>query len=91
MSLTGNNETSKLQEFLGNLKDMEKQFGKISSDLNVNIGGNIEKIMKEHTYEEERKTKLNKKACNMQLAKDGSIRIVFDNPEDGRKFYKGEK
>lgn len=87
----GSNETGKLHEFLNGLKDMEKQFGKISSDLNINIGGNIEKIMKEHTYESERKTKINKKACTMQLAKDGSVRIVFDNPEDGSKFYKGDK
>ena len=85
------NETNKIQEFLSSITKMGKDFDKISSDLNMNMATNFEKIVKESLVEFEKRTKINKKPALVSLMKDGSIKIVFDNPEDGVKFAKGEK
>ena len=80
-----------LKTMLEGLKKAEKEMSKFGAGLTADLGNNLEKIMKEHTYEGEKKMKINKKAATVSLAKDGSLKIVFDNPEDAKKFYKGEK
>lgn len=86
-----NSETDKFKEMLAGLGKMQKDFSKFSSTLSSDLGGSFEKIMKESLVEFEKKTKINKKPATLSLMKDGSIKIVFDNPEDGIKFAKGEK
>lgn len=47
----------------------------------------FESITKKFNFVKEKKTKLNKMPATMMLTVDKSVLIVFDNPEDGEKFY----
>ena len=85
------NETDELKKFLSGLGQMEKDLTKMSSRLNTELGSNFEKIVNQQIYEGEKKMKINKKGATVQLAKDGSIRIVFDDSKDGLNFFNGKK
>lgn len=86
-----NNETADLHKFLDGFKKLEKDLTKFSTGLTSDLGGNMENIIKKHMTADEKKMKINKKPALVSLLNDGSLKIVFDNPEDGQKFFKGEK
>lgn len=86
-----NNETAALKDFLKGLGSMEKDLTKMSAVLNAKLTDNYETILNQHTYEGEKKGKVNKKPATMSLAKDGSIKIVFDDPKEGKKLFEGFK
>lgn len=86
-----NKETADLHKFLEGFKKIEKDLSKFSSNLTSGLGDNMENIIKKHMTADEKKMKINKKSALVSLLNDGSLKIVFDNPEDGKKFYKGEK
>lgn len=85
------NNISQLTDFLQGIKKMEKDFSKMGADLSANLGKDFEKIINEHMYEGEKRMKINKKEATISLAKDGSIKIVFDNSQDGKLFFEGKK
>lgn len=85
------NETEDIKKFLNNLKGMEAQFGSMSANLSSELGANFEKVLNSTLYDGEKRGKVNKMAATMRLAKDGSIKIEFDTPDDGRKFFKAFK
>lgn len=90
----GNKEADvvgQLNDMLSGLKKFEKDISKFGENMTSNLGDNLQDIIKQNMYEGEKKMKINKKQATVSLAKDGSLKIVFDNPEDAKKFYKGEK
>lgn len=89
--MVNNNGTAGFEQFLNGLGKMEKDLTKMSSRLNAEVMGNFEKIMNQQIYEGEKKMKINKKSATVSLAKDGSVKIVFDNPGDGKSFFEGKK
>ncbi len=86
-----NKETAGLENFLSGLRKLEKDIAKYSQNLTSDLGAGMENIIKKHMVAEEKKMKINKKPAKVSLLNDGSLHIVFENPEDGKKFYKGEK
>lgn len=87
----GNKETEQLRTFLTGLGKMERDLSQMSSKLNAELGGNFERVINSTIYEGEKRGKVNKKLATMYLAKDGSIKIQFDKPEDGKEFFKSFK
>lgn len=76
------------------LNDMRRNVDKMINDFHKTLGPNINKlgqIMKQAEFKKERKGKVNKCNATMFLANDNSVKIVFDNAEDGIKFFEGKK
>lgn len=84
-------ETDELKKFLNGLKGMEENLTKMSGKLHSELGSNFEKVLNSTMYDGEKKGKVNKMPAVMRLAKDGSVKIEFDKPEDGRTFFKSFK
>ncbi|MFI5404923.1 MAG: hypothetical protein ACHQ1D_00270 [Nitrososphaerales archaeon] len=69
------------------IEAMQKEMQKV---LNNNIG-KLSDVLKMAEYKSEKKGRVNKKMSTMYLAHDNSVRIKFDNPEDGEAFFNSFK
>ena len=83
-------ENNDFGSFLDGLKKAEKELNKMTSNMTSQLEGNFEKIMNSQMYDGEKKMRVNKKQATVYLAKDGSIKIVFDDITDGKKFFEGK-
>ena len=86
-----NNALAGLEKMITGLKQAEKDLSKMGANMGADLGINLEKIMKEHTYEGDKKMKVMGKKTTVSLAKDGSWKVVFDDVKEGIKIFKGEK
>lgn len=76
------------------LADIRQKAEKLQNDMKKTLGTQMDKladVMKKAEYPEQKRIKLNKLPATIMLGTDNSVKIVFDNPEDGKKFYEGKK
>lgn len=76
------------------LKDLQGQVDKMVKGLYKTMDfqtGKLKDAIKDLEFKEQKKGKINKKSATMFLAHDNSIRIIFDNPEDGINFFENIK
>lgn len=79
-----------IRENANPMNDLRARAVKMQKDLNKMLDGQMSKlsgVLRELEFKAQKKTKVNKMAATMFLGQDNSIRIVFDNPSDGEKFY----
>ena len=72
------------------LAELRTKAAQMEKDLKKTLGFQMNKlsdIMKQAGVVKEKKAKLLKKPCTMQLMSDDTIRILFDNIEDGKKMF----
>lgn len=76
---------------LNNLVDYASKMGdQVKKSLNSQIN-QFEKVIKQLESKKEKRGKINKMSGTMILGQDDSVKIVFDDPKDGIKFFEGIK
>lgn len=84
-----NNPIEDLGKFQGYLKDAETKFKKTLDQLQgADSFGKINNMIKQFDVDKEKKGLINKKKATIQLFKDKSIKIIFDNIADAEEFFK---
>lgn len=79
---------------MNGLNELKERAVQMQKDLKKTLSFQMDKlsdILKQVEFKQEKKTKVNKKPAIVMLANDNSIKIIFDNPEDGIKFFEGIK
>lgn len=69
---------------------MHADLDRAAKDVNRMLNStteNLKTAMKQAEVTKEKRAKIMKKPCTMQLLTDGNVRLVFDNQEDALKIF----
>lgn len=72
------------------LSKIKADLDRAAQDVNRMLNSTTEKLKTAMTQAEvvkDKRAKIMKKACTMQLLTDGNVRLVFDNQEDAEKIF----
>lgn len=74
---------NQLRDVRAKVEAMEKELKK-TMDSQIN---KLSSILKQTEVKKEKRGKILKKPCNLQLFGDGSVKIIFDNPNDSNALF----
>lgn len=77
------NDMDGLNKMRASVEQAERDIKKM---LNSNMG-KLKDVLKQAEVQKEKRAKILKRPCKMQLMTDGNVRLVFDDPNDAIKIF----